>query len=186
MSNIAPSYMPSTLLILAVVAGIGLYLVSLGWLLFRKSITGPKFLLFMVGAFGLIITVNLVLAFKASSTFPGLEVDNSYVASQTFDADKHAQQALGWVLTPKYDAAGSTLDLAFTDAKGAAVTVRSLMVVVGRPTEAKDDMQPRFVQEAGVYRAVAQLHPGKWMMHVEARAQDGTLFRQRLDLFVKS
>jgi nitrogen fixation protein FixH len=29
------------------------------------------------------------------------------------------------------------------------------------------------------------LKPGKWMMHVEAVAPDGTLFRQRLDLFVK-
>ena len=60
------------------------------------------------------------------------------------------------------------------------------MVLVGRPTEAKEDMQPRFVFEGGVYRAVAALNPGKWMMHVEARAPDGTLFRQRLNIFVTS
>ncbi len=186
MEHVAPNYMPSVLLILAVVAGIVTYLGALGWLLFRKGITGPKFLGFMVGVFGLIIAVNLVLAFRAVSTFPGLEVDNSYVASQTFDADVKAQKALGWTLTPTYDARDTALDLAFTDAKGAPVSVRSLMVVVGRPTEAKDDMQPRFVKEGAVYRAVASLHPGKWMMHVEARAEDGTLFRQRLNIFVKS
>ena len=31
--------------------------------------------------------------YKAVSTFPGLEVDNSYVASQDFDARKAAQEA---------------------------------------------------------------------------------------------
>ena len=178
--------MSSVYLIVAVVAGILAYLGALIWLLFRKSFTGPQFLGFMVGVFGLIIGVNLVLAFSAVDTFPGLEVDNSYVASQSFDADMKAQKALGWTVTPSYDAKGTALDLAITDAKGAAVTVRSLMVVLGRPTEAREDMQPRFVLEGGVYRAVAALNPGKWMMHVEARAEDGTLFRQRLNIFVRS
>ncbi|MGV8952044.1 MAG: FixH family protein [Cypionkella sp.] len=151
-----------------------------------KELTGYHVLAGFVGAFGLIIAVNVTMAYKAVTTFPGLEVDNSYVASQSFDADAKAQRALGWKLTPTYDSKQSALDLAFVDAKGAAVTVRSLMVVVGRPTEAKDDMQPRFVKEGGVYRAIAALHPGKWMMHVEARAEDGTLFRQRLNIFVRS
>jgi nitrogen fixation protein FixH len=178
--------MSSVYLIAAVVMGIAAYLSALVWLLFRKSITGPKFLGFMVGVFGLIIGVNLVLAFSAVETFPGLEVDNSYVASQSFDADSKAQRALGWTVTPSYDVKQSALDLAFTDARGAAVKVRDLTVLVGRPTESKDDMTPRFVNEGGVYRAVAALHPGKWMMHVEARAEDGTLFRQRLNIFVRS
>ena len=47
-------------------------------------------------AFGVIIAVNLTLAFNAVRTFPGLEVKNSYVASQSFDADRAAQNALGW------------------------------------------------------------------------------------------
>ena len=46
-----------------------------------------------VGAFGVIIAVNLVMAYQAISTFPGLEVANGYVASQTFDADRKAQDA---------------------------------------------------------------------------------------------
>ncbi|MEL7345657.1 MAG: FixH family protein, partial [Pseudomonadota bacterium] len=35
-------------------------------------------------AFGIIISVNMTLAFQAVRTFPGLEVKNSYVASQAF------------------------------------------------------------------------------------------------------
>ena len=64
----------------------------------EREITGRHVLLGMVGAFGVIITVNVVMAWQAVSTFPGLEVKNSYVASQTFDAERKAQLALGWVL----------------------------------------------------------------------------------------
>ncbi|WP_370272721.1 FixH family protein, partial [Pseudooceanicola nitratireducens] len=49
-------------------------------------------------AFGIIITVNLVMATQAIRTFPGLEVKNSYVASQEFDDRRAEQQALGWTI----------------------------------------------------------------------------------------
>ena len=66
------------------------------------EITGKHVLAITVSAFAVIIGVNVVMAWKAISTFPGLEVKNSYVASQTFDADRAAQQALGWTLVPEY------------------------------------------------------------------------------------
>jgi len=150
-----------------------------------REITGRHVLAFTVGAFALIIAVNVTMAYKAVSTFPGLEVDNSYVASQEFDADKKAQTALGWTLEETYDRSKGELTLAFTDTAGKPVVVDGLNVLLGRTTEAKDDSTPAFIYEGGVYVAKAALHPGKWMMHVEARAGDGTPFRQRLNLFVK-
>jgi nitrogen fixation protein FixH len=149
------------------------------------ELTGRHVLMITVSAFGIIIAVNLVMAYQAVSTFPGLEVANSYVASQTFDTDKAAQLSLGWTLQPEYDATRQTLRLAFTDAGGFPAPVAQLDVLVGRTTEARNDMWPSFVNKAGVFEAKAALAPGKWMMHVEARAADGTLFRQRIDLFVK-
>ena len=68
------------------------------------ELTGKHVLVITVSAFAVIIAVNLLLAYKAVSTFPGLEVQNSYVASQVFDTDKAAQLALGWTLTPSYQA----------------------------------------------------------------------------------
>ncbi|HCY99288.1 MAG: nitrogen fixation protein FixH [Rhodobacterales bacterium RIFCSPHIGHO2_02_FULL_62_130] len=150
-----------------------------------RELTGRHVLGITVTAFAVIIGVNLVLAYKAVSTFPGLEVANSYVASQGFDAEKTAQMALGWTLDPIYDASRGELRLAFTDSKGQPAPVADLTVLLGRTTEAKDDTRPEFAREAGVYVAKAALQPGKWMMHVEARAMDGTLFRQRINLFVK-
>lgn len=149
-----------------------------------REIKGIHVLVFTSAAFGLIIAVNVLMAYKAISTFPGLEVENSYVASQEFDAAKAAQVALGWQVAPSYQ--DGEIRLAFTDAAGQAVTLGSLAVLLGRPTEARDDSTPAFVLQDGVYVASAALNPGKWMMHVAATAPDGTQFNQRLGLFVQA
>lgn len=149
------------------------------------EITGRKVLIITVSAFAVIIAVNLVMAWKAISTFPGLEVKNSYVASQTFDDDRKAQMALGWSVTQDYDAAAGELRLAFTDAQGAPVEVQDLDVLIGRTTIATEDRRPGFAPRMGVYVAPVDLGPGKWMLHLRARAADGTPFQQRLDLFVR-
>lgn len=150
-----------------------------------REIKGWHVLAFTVAAFGVIIAVNLVMAYKAISTFPGVEVANSYVASQTFDADRRAQEALSWTVAPSYDGAKDELTLAFTDVAGKPVVVEGLQVLLGRVTEAREDSTPQFVYEGGVYVAKAALHPGKWMLHVTAHSGDGVLFQQRLNLFVK-
>ena len=147
------------------------------------EITGRKVFLFTSGAFAVIIAVNVIMAWQAVSTFPGLEVKNSYVASQEFEAARDAQDALGWTLTPEYVPETGVI-LAFTDAKGLPAQVAGLEVLVGRPTSAAEDQRPEFVREAGKFVGRTTLSPGKWMLHVQARAADGTLFRQRLDLVV--
>lgn len=63
------------------------------------EITGRQVFGFTVGAFAIIIAVNVYMAYSAVSTFPGVEVPNSYVASQNFEAARDAQDALGWTLT---------------------------------------------------------------------------------------
>ena len=146
------------------------------------ELTGKHVLAITVGAFGIIIAVNVVMAVQAVRTFPGLEVANGYIASQTFDAERKAQQALGWTAVPEYRDGRLTLRL--TDAEGLPAVVRSLDVLVGRTTASNDDQRPVLTRVAGVWEADLALARGKWMLKVEAVATDGTLFRQRLELFV--
>lgn len=147
------------------------------------EITGRQVFAFTASAFGIIIAVNVVMAYKAISTFPGLEVQNGYIASQTFDAERKAQEALGWTLSHSYRS--GALELDFRDAAGSPAVVTHLDVLVGRTTESKDDTRPEFHREGGVFVADVTLPKGKWMLKVEAQAADGTLFRQRLDLSVR-
>lgn len=147
------------------------------------ELTGKHVFAITAGAFAVIIGVNVLLAVKAVSTFPGLEVDNSYVASQGFDARKAAQEALGWTMTPGYDAGRMTL--AFHGADGQPVQVNDLRVLVGRTTETTDDTFPAFTRDGDLYAADVALRQGKWMVKVTATSADGTLFEQRSELFVK-
>lgn len=150
-----------------------------------RKITGWHVLAIFVAFFGVTIAVNVTLAWQAIATFPGLEVTNGYVASQSFDRDRTAQQALGWQLDTGYDPENRILRLSFSDAAGRPVEVQDLAVLVGRTTESRHDMRPDFVLKAGSYVARADLALGKWMMAVEATAADGTRFRQRIDLHVR-
>jgi nitrogen fixation protein FixH len=147
------------------------------------EITGRHVLIVTVGAFAVVIGVNVLMAVKAVSTFPGLEVRNSYVASQTFDADRAAQEALGWTL--RAEVADGALTVALTDAAGQPAKVVALSGKVGRATSVAEDRSPPFEAVDGVFRAAVDLAPGAWTLWVEATAADGTVFRQRLPLTVR-
>jgi nitrogen fixation protein FixH len=147
------------------------------------ELTGKHVLAITVSAFAVIIGVNIVLAYKAVSTFPGLEVENSYVAGQGFNERKAAQEALGWVMVPGYE--NGRMTLAFTGKDGKPVAVDDLQVLVGRTTEATDDAWPAFARQGDLYAAEVPLGKGKWMVKVTARSADGTLFEQRSELYVK-
>lgn len=136
-----------------------------------------------VGAFGVIITVNLVMAYNAIHTFPGLETKNSYVASQSFNADKQAQLALGWDVSAR--AERGNLILSIRDENGRPVNPVIEEAVLGRATSVKDDQVPTFAWTGSDLTAPVSLGVGNWNLRLKARAEDGTLFQQRIVLHIK-
>lgn len=148
----------------------------------QKELTGRHVAMIFGGMFGVIITVNLTLAFNAVSTFPGLEVKNSYVASQTFDENRVSQESLGWSVLAQ--ARAGQVSLSVTDADGTPVEVTKLDATLGRATHVKDDSTPDFKFDGTRYVASADLAPGNWNIRMVAEAADGTIFRQRVILHV--
>lgn len=146
----------------------------------ERQITGRHVLIGFVAAFSLIIGVNLVLAFSAIRTFPGLEVKNSYVASQEFNERKAAQESLGWTVAA--DHADGLLVLRITDAGGKPVEVAELEATVGRATHVQDDQTPEFRFDGQAYVAPAELGNGNWNIRMKAWDTAGTLFQQRVVL----
>ncbi|AUH34818.1 FixH family protein [Paracoccus tegillarcae] len=133
-------------------------------------------------AVAIIIGVNLVLGTQAIRTFPGLEVKNSYVASQSFDRDRIAQQALGWQASVRVD--GDMLRLDITG-QGGLVRAEITEAKLGRASLAAQDRAPEFHPHGDTYLAdVPGLAPGLWYLWFAAEAHDGTVFRQRLELRV--
>ena len=130
-----------------------------------------------VAAFGVIIAVNLTLAYQAVRTFPGLEVANSYVTSQTFDADRSAQLALGWDVSASLQGHQLTL-LILEDGQPIAPQITS--AIFGRATSVQRDQTPDFIFDGAALVATVEGGTGNWNLRVKAHSNDGTLFQQRV------
>jgi len=142
-----------------------------------RELKGWHVFAMFTGAFAVIITVNLTLAFNAVRTFPGLEVRNSYVASQSFDADRAAQEALGWDVSASVS--GGLLHLVI-EHQGAALSPVIEQAIFGRATSVAADQLPDFVFDGTALVAPVEAGPGNWNLRLKARAADGTLFQQRI------
>lgn len=146
----------------------------------ERQITGRHVLFGFMAAFGVIIAVNLWLAISAVRTFPGLEEKNAYVASQTFDARRAAQESLGW--TARAVLTGDGLRLSLRNTQGQPVQPVTLTAVLARPTIANQDHEPALVFDGRDYVSEAVPAAGEWTLRLRATADDGTEFRQRLDV----
>ena len=137
-----------------------------------KELTGRHvFGIFALG-FGVIIAVNAALAWNAVRTFPGLEVKNSYIASQSFARERTAQVALGWEVSARL--LGE--DLILTIAKdGAPLSPVIESAVFGRATSIAVDQTPAFAFDGTAHVARVEAGPGNWNLRLAMRAQDGTL-----------
>ncbi len=149
-----------------------------------REFTGWHMLAICLCAFGVIIAVNVILAVNAIRSFPGLNVPNSYVASQEFNDRRSAQEALGWTVEASADV--HSLRIMITDAAGAPVSVDHMEIILGRTTHQQDDILPEMSFDGHAYVARGlMLERGRWALRLNAWAQDGTHFEQRLVLIVR-
>lgn len=146
-----------------------------------REFTGRHMAALMVGGFGIIIAVNLLMAYSAISTFPGLETANSYVASQRFDDDRAAQDGLGWDVSASLTA--SEISLAVETARG-PIQPEITQAILGRATHVGEDQTPAFTWNGSTFTAPVDLAPGNWNLRIEMLAEDGTVFRRRIPLTV--
>lgn len=150
-----------------------------------RELTGRHVFLITAMAFAVIIGVNVILAWKAVATFPGIEVRNGYVASQRFQTERDAQQALGWNLRINF--ADESIRLEFRGQNGQPAKVAAVEAELGRATTTSEDRFVVFRRTGDAsFEAPVELAGGRWVMHLTATAEDGTLFRQRVALWAGS
>ncbi len=143
-----------------------------------KEITGWHVLAIFGTAFAIIISVNLTLAFKAVSTFPGLETKNSYVASQAFQKNKDEQLGLNWQVSAR--ASQGKLHLKIDDPFG-PVIAEIVTATLGRATHVGQDQFPQFKHNGRFFEApIVQLENGNWNLRLVAKSQSGKTFQQRV------
>ncbi len=152
-----------------------------------SEFTGRHMLIAMLAFFGVIIAVNITMAFFASSTWTGLVVKNSYVASQEFNAKLEkakAQEDMGW--TSKIALNGQDLELTIADAKARPLAALNVVAKVYRPVaEAEDHGVALSEKRPGVYGATVDLNPGLWEVAVMATGRNDEVYEQIFRLIVK-
>ncbi|MDY8109824.1 FixH family protein [Fulvimarina sp. 2208YS6-2-32] len=154
-------------------------------LLARRAFTGWHMLAIMVLFFGTVITVNVYMASRALSTWSGLVVENSYVASQTFDtdvADRRRQVELGYALEASYADETVTIALMRDDTP---LRIASAEGFAGRPVTAMEDRPLAFtIDGTGTATAAMHLPSGSWKADVTVVTIDGEILRRALRFVV--
>ena len=149
---------------------------------FRSMLHGPftgwHMLGLMVLFFGTIITVNATMAYLAGSSWSGLIVKNTYVASQHFDDDVarvEAMKARGWTSAIEVDT--QTVRYTLANALGTPVVTDRVTVAFSRPAvEDQDRLIELQAREDGSYAAGHGLAAGQWLVKATATKDDAVVY----------
>lgn len=131
-----------------------------------QRFTGWHMTAILVGFFGVVITVNLVMATAAISGFGGTVVDNSYVASQNYNrwlAQSAAQTRLDWAVAVSLDA---DRHVVLRPERG-TLSSPTALALARRPLGAAPALRLSFVHVGGGHlRSVQPLPAGRWQVRI--------------------
>lgn len=147
----------------------------------KRELTGRHVLIIAVTGFGIVIAANMTMLVSATGTFPGLVVDNAYIASQGWNARRDAQDALGWEAGVEYRP--GTLRISMHDRTARPISGLPLSVTVGRPTTDIADRSFTPQERADGYSIPVTLDPGLW--RIEIATTDGPTWRISAELRVR-
>lgn len=136
----------------------------------RGPFTGRHFAAIMVGFFAVVVAVNLLMARYATSTFGGVVVENSYVASQRFNhwlAEARHEKALGWSAEARRAADGA-IEVVMAGAPGEGLVLTgTARHRLGREADRALAFRRR---PDGSFRSAQVLPRGRWILRLEAVA----------------
>lgn len=137
------------------------------------TFTGWHMLAIMLSFFGVIISVNFFMAYQAVSSWSGLVVKNTYVASQQFNSKVAAERALAATgVTGNLTIEGSGIRYQVSGPDG-AVSADELVLTFRRPVGDQQDFSLTLApQDAGIFSTQHEIRPGHWIVEAIA-TRDG-------------
>ncbi len=134
------------------------------------TFTGWHMLAIMLAFFGTIITVNFTMAYFATSTWSGLVVKNTYVASQEFNGKTAAIKemlATGIAGDLSVDTKGMRYRLTLPN--NVPVVADSVLAHFKRPVGEHQDFELVMTPAGdGLYLAETAVLPGSWIVEIKA------------------
>jgi nitrogen fixation protein FixH len=153
----------------------------------RSGFTGWHMLSIMVAFFGTIITVNVTMAFYANSSWSGMLSKNTYVASQDFNIK--AAEAREWArqgFRGNVRVDENVISYFLEGPADKISQVESVSATMHRPVGEDEDFRIELRRSAdGSYSAPHGLLPGPWIIDIEAKSHDLTVFHEAERVIVK-
>ncbi|MEO7914471.1 MAG: FixH family protein [Novosphingobium sp.] len=151
-----------------------------------RRFTGWHMTAILVSFFGIVIVVNFMMARFAVTTFGGVVVENSYVASEHFNRwlDEAAKEkALGWQAQSSRESDGRVrIVLTKTPASMTDLAGITLTAVARHPLGTIPDRDLTFARQAdGSFISVKPLPKERWRLRLTAQAGPRT-WRSEIDV----
>ncbi|CCM78983.1 FixH family protein [Rhizobium mesoamericanum] len=147
--------------------------------------TGRHMLVAMISFFGVVIGVNVTMAWYASSSWSGLVVENTYVASQEFNAKAAAMKALAASgVAGTLSIRGNEIDYAIRNKDGLPADVDDVTLSFRRPVGDHEDFQvPLSKVASGHFKVRHEVRKGDWIVEIVSRKAGAVVMHEarRLD-----
>lgn len=164
----------------------------------ERKLTGRTVLLCLIGFFGTVMAVNVVMIRAAISTHGGSEKISSYRAGLNFTRDRaaaQAQQVLNWqvdVVLPRREggqgegclsplngcAASGPVSVSIRDAQGRPLPGLEAKLILSHPTDSRRDQTLVLTDRGGgAYEGVIDTAPGGWIVDIDLDRDGEQMFR---------
>ncbi len=146
-----------------------------------------------VAGFGVVLAVNAVLIYTATSTFTGLSTSGAYEKGLNYNTNlamTEAQEKLGWVVSESFtvgpDSKALEVRVSYRDAQNKPVEGLKVRAAFNRPTKTGLDHEVTFTPVGdGVYGASETLPlPGLWEVEFVATGEGDVSYQhaQRISM----
>ena len=144
----------------------------------KRKFTGWHMASILTLGFGVVVAVNFFMAYEASTSFNGVVVENSYVASQNYNRwfeQEREQEQLGWQAELVREKAG----LVRVTTQGVPDTAQ-VTAVARRPLGDKTEEILQFAGEGeGRYVSTKPLADGRWTIRVIIRSGESSWVEEK-------
>jgi nitrogen fixation protein FixH len=158
-----------------------------------KAFTGKTVLAWFLGFFGVVFAANAVFLYLAFGSFPGVVVNSSYEAGQTYNQEisaARAQAQLNWQITSEITRgidAGGRLLVTAVDAQGTPIYGVSIHATLRHPAQENADLEVSLRADGGgrYLGEFENLPEGNWTLVLEVKQDGIRKFKSENRVFVK-
>ena len=148
----------------------------------RYELRGWHVLAMILAFFATVIAVNVTFAIYAVRSFPGEDVQRSYLQGLHYNntlAERRAQQQLGWSAGAllRHEGEGAVLEVTLNARDSSAITNATINGYLEWPTSSQMDRTLRFesLGDGRYVASLADLAPGRWRLRARGESPAGAL-----------